>query len=117
MVKYWTRQSPHFSALRSWRSPKDFRASSRRRPDGVAADPARVVRREEGDDATDIVRLGDALQRLDAERELASRVRLGEVRHVGLHGAWRHRIDADATLAEHGGEVLYQRVDRPLVAA
>jgi hypothetical protein len=65
--------------------------------DDVASDPAGVFGREEGNDAADIVRLCKTLERLHAERQVAAGLRLGEVRHIGLDDAGRHRIDADAT--------------------
>src|ERR1700733_9697667 len=45
-------------------------------PDGVTGDPACIVGGEEGDDTADVVRLGDALERLHAERRIAPCVRL-----------------------------------------
>jgi hypothetical protein len=48
------------------------------------------------------------------ERESPARIRLGEVRHVGLDNAQGDGIDANAARAMHESEVLHQRVDGPL---
>ena len=72
---------------------------------------------KEGNDTADIVRLGDTLESLDAERKVPSGVRLGEARHVGGDGAGRHCIDAYAALAKHGRELLTSVSTAPLVAA
>jgi hypothetical protein len=82
--------------------------------DGIAGDPARIFGREKGNDATDIVRLCEALERLHAECKVAAAVRLGEVRHFGLDHTGRHRIDADPTGAKQRGEMFHQRVNSAL---
>ena len=82
--------------------------------DCIAGDPARIFGREEGNDATDIVRLCKTLKRLHAEREVAAGVGLGEVRHIGLDDTGRHRIDADPTGAKQRGKMLHQRINRAL---
>ena len=46
----------------------------------------------------DIVRLREALQGLQAQREVAARIGLGEARHVGGDDAGRDGVDADAAL-------------------
>src|SRR2546427_8245473 len=46
-------------------------------------DPARIVGCEKRDDTADVVRFGDALERLHAQRRIAPGVCLGEARHVG----------------------------------
>src|SRR3984893_12984831 len=69
-------------------------------PDRVAGDPAGVVGGEEGDHAADVIRLGEALQGLHAEREIPARLRLREVSHVGLHHAWGDGVDANAARAK-----------------
>jgi hypothetical protein len=48
----------------------------------IAGDPAGVVGCEESDDPSDIIRLGDALQGLHPQRDIATRIRLREVGHV-----------------------------------
>src|SRR6267378_4703233 len=58
--------------------------------DGIPGNPARIVGGEKSDDATDVVRLGNSLQRLHAERGIASRVRFGQARHVSRDDAGRH---------------------------
>ena len=68
--------------------------------DCIAADPPGIFRCQEGDDATDIVRLRQTLERLHAQRKVAAGVRLDEVRHIGLDHTGRHRIDADPTGAK-----------------
>ena len=82
--------------------------------DGVAGDPSGVVGGEEGDHAADVVRLGEALQGLHAEREFPARIGLGEVRHVGLDHARGDGVHANTARAKHEGEVLHQRVDGTL---
>jgi hypothetical protein len=58
--------------------------------------------------------LGQALESLQAKREVPARVRPDEIRHVGQDGTRSDRIDADAAWAEHGGEMLHQRIERSL---
>jgi hypothetical protein len=82
--------------------------------DGIAGDPARIFGREEGNDATDIVRLCKTLERLHAERQVAAGVRLGKVRQIGLDYTGRHRIDADPTGAKKRGKMLHQRINGAL---
>jgi hypothetical protein len=79
--------------------------------DCIAGDPARIVGRQEGNDATDIVGLCKTLERLHAQHKVAAGVRLGEVRHIGLDHTGRHRIDADPTGAKQRGKMLHQRVN------
>jgi hypothetical protein len=74
--------------------------------DRIAGDPAGVVGGEEGDHAADVVRLGEALQGLHAEREIPARIGLGEVRHIGLDHARGDGVDSNAARAKHEGEVL-----------
>src|SRR5262249_40105585 len=71
--------------------------------DRVAGDPARVGRSEEGDDVADVIRLGDPLQRLQAEGVVTALVRLGKGRHVGCDHAGRDRVDTNATCTERDG--------------
>src|SRR5262249_43828245 len=59
---------------------------------------------QEGDNAADVVGLRNALERLHPKDELASGVRLGETRHIGLDHTGRHRIDADPTGAKQRGK-------------
>jgi hypothetical protein len=54
------------------------------------------------------------LERLHPKDELASGVRLGEIRHIGLDHTGRHRIDADPTGAKQRGKMLHQRVNSAL---
>ena len=82
--------------------------------DGIAGDPARIFGREEGNDATDIVRLCKTLERLHAERKVAAGVRLDEVRHIGLDHTGRHRIDPDPMGAKQRGKMLHQCVNSAL---
>ena len=62
----------------------------------VACDPPGVVGGEEGDHAADVVRLGETLQRLHAERIFTARIRFGEVRHVSLDDTGRNGVHANA---------------------
>src|ERR1700738_4213500 len=82
--------------------------------DCIAADPPGIFRCQEGDGATDIVRLRQTLERLHAQRKVAAGVRLGEVRHIGLDHTGRHRIDADPAGAKQRGKMLHQRVNGAL---
>ena len=82
--------------------------------DCIAADPPGIFRCQEGDDATDIVRLRQTLESLHAQREIAAGVRFGEVRHIGLDHTGRHRIDADPAGAKQRGKMLHQRVNGAL---
>src|SRR5580700_1675484 len=79
--------------------------------DGIAGDPPGIFGCQEGDDAADIVRLRKALKRLQAERKLAARVSLGEIRHIGLDDTGRDSVDADTAGAEKRGEMLHESVD------
>ena len=54
------------------------------------------------------------LQGLHAEDDFAAGLGLGEVRHVGVHGAGRDGIYADPAGTQDRGEVLHQRVDGAL---
>ena len=101
--------------MRWGRAPSELRAAVD--PQRVAGDPPRGVRGEEGDGAGDVVRLGDALQRLDAEREVAPGIGLGEARHVGLDDAGRHGVDADAAPAERRAKCFTKVSMAPLVEA
>src|SRR6266849_2657002 len=76
--------------------------------DGIAGDPPGIFGCQEGDNATDVVGLRNALERLHPKDELASGVRLGEVRHVRLDDARCHGIDADTARAKQRGEMLHQ---------
>src|SRR5712672_3856326 len=82
--------------------------------DGFAGDPPSIVRCQEGDDAADVVRPREALQRLHAKREVEARICLGEVQHVRLDDTGRDGIDADTTCAKGRGEMLHQGVDGAL---
>ena len=82
--------------------------------DGITGDPTRIFGREERNDATDIVRLRQALERLHAERQVAAGVRLGEARHIGVDHTGRNRSDADPTGAKQRGKMLHQRVNGAL---
>src|ERR1700712_5367436 len=75
-------------------------------PQRVAGDPAGRVRGKKGDRITDVVRLGDALQGLQAQGEIATRVRPGEARHVGFDDARRDGVNADPALTQCRGKVL-----------
>ena len=79
--------------------------------DCIAADPPGIFRCQEGDDATDIVRLRQTLERLHAQRKVAAGVRLDEVRHIGLDHTGRDRVDADAAGTEQRCEMLHETVD------
>ena len=79
--------------------------------DGIAGDPPCIFGCQEGDDATDIVRLPKMLKRLHAERKLAARVSLGKTRHIRLHDTGRDSVDADTAGAEERGEMLHESVD------
>jgi hypothetical protein len=59
----------------------------------------------------DVLRLAEPFQRLYAESIFAARIRFGQARHVSLDDAWRNGVHANAATAEHGGEMLHQRVD------
>jgi len=76
-------------------------------PHGVAVDPAGLIGGKESDDIAHIVRLAETLQRLNAKREVAPCIGLGEARHVGRDGAGRHGVDADAPFAKIGSEMLH----------
>src|ERR1700761_5297763 len=80
----------------------------------VAGDPARLRRGEEGHGVADVIGLRDALERLQAEREVAALVGLGKGRHVGGDDAGRDRIDPDTAPAERRRKMLHQPVDRTL---
>ena len=80
----------------------------------VAGDPTSGIGGEEGDGAGDVVRLGHALQRLHAEREVPAGLGPGEARHVGLHHPGCNGVHPHAPRPEDQGEVLDQRVDRTL---
>jgi len=80
----------------------------------IASDPARIFGREEGNDATNVVRLCKTLDRLHAERKVAASIGLSEVRHIGLDHAGRHCIDADSTGAKQRGKMFHQRINGSL---
>jgi hypothetical protein len=50
--------------------------------DGIAADPPSIIGCQESYNATDIVGLGQALERLHTQRDVPTRVCLDEARHV-----------------------------------
>src|SRR5260221_2451601 len=81
---------------------------------GVAGYPAGLIRREESNRCSDVVGCSHPLERLDAQREISSRFCLGEVRHVGRYHTARNGIDANATFAQGGGEMLDQGIDGSL---
>jgi hypothetical protein len=74
--------------------------------DDVAGDPAGLVRDEERDDRSHIVRLADPLQRLHSHHHRAALFGLGEVRHVGIDHAGRDGVYTNAARAERYGEIL-----------
>src|SRR2546425_12473330 len=78
--------------------------------DRVTGDPACIVGGEEGHHRADVVRLGHAFERLYTERDLAARLGLGEVRHVGLDHPRGDSVDADAAGTQGRREMLHQRV-------
>ena len=62
----------------------------------VTGDPAGLVGGEKHDSGAYISGLGDTLQCLDAQREVASGIAPCEIGHVGVDHAWGDAIDADA---------------------
>src|SRR6267378_2126800 len=83
-------------------------------PDRVAGDPAGLVGGEEGDDSADVVRLGDTLQGLNDQREVAAHIRLGKAGHIRFDDAGCDGVDADAASAECRSEVRHQRIEGAL---
>src|ERR1700759_766679 len=81
---------------------------------GGTGDPPCTVGRDKSDDIGDILRLADALQRLHAQRDLASRFGLREVRHIRVDDAGCDGVDAYAARPQDGGPVFHQRLDRSL---
>src|SRR6266446_3713129 len=79
--------------------------------DGIAGNPPGIFGCQEGNDATDIVRLPKVLKRLHAERKLAAGVSLGKTRHIGLDDTGRDSVYADTAGAEERGEMLHESVD------
>jgi hypothetical protein len=67
---------------------------------GIANDPPGVFGCQEGDNAADVVGLRNALERLHPKDDLASGIRLGEVRHIRLDDAGCDSIDADTAHAQ-----------------
>lgn len=74
-----------------------------------ARNPSRIVPIEERCDRRNIVRLLDPFDRLNAKDERPALHTLCETGHVSLNDAQRDRVDADALLSEHRGEMLDQR--------
>ena len=85
--------------------------------DDLAGNPAGLLGREKGDDAADVVRLGETLQRLQPQGEGPAALGLGEVRHVCLDDSGRHRVDPDSALPEERSEMSGHGLDRPLGGA
>ena len=77
-----------------------------------ARNPSRIVRLEERCDRRKIFRLPDRFARLNAQDDRPELHTLCETGHVSLNDAQRDRVDADALLSEHRGEMLDQRIDR-----
>lgn len=74
-----------------------------------ARNPSRIVRLEERCDRRNIFRLLDPFDRLNAKDESPALLTLCETGHVSLNDTQRDRVDADALLSEHRGEMLDQR--------
>ena len=80
--------------------------------DGVARNPAGLIRCEEGDDVANVVWLSNSLQGLNAQGEVTAFVGLGKARHVGFDNSGRDRVDTDPAIAERGREELHESVQR-----
>src|SRR6202171_6146077 len=62
----------------------------------IAGDPAGLIGSEKNNGGANVVWLGHALERLDAQREFPSCIGLGKAGHVGRNHARCPSIDADA---------------------
>jgi hypothetical protein len=80
----------------------------------IAGDPAGLIGSEKNNGGANVVWLGHALERLDAQREFPSCIGLGKAGHVGRNHAWCHSIDADAAFAQGSCEMLDQGIDGTL---
>src|SRR5580692_5739583 len=73
--------------------------------------PSRLVGCKEHDDIGHVVRFADSFKRLHAERDLATRFRFGEIRHVCFDDTWGNSIHANAPRAKKCSPVLDERFD------
>src|SRR4051794_18586262 len=86
-----------------------------RRIDYLSSDPATVGPGKEAGDFRDVLALTDPLQRLARFDPIPAFLGAEEIgRHVGIDRARSDGVDPDAALAELGGEVAGQGVDRAL---
>src|ERR1700674_3965672 len=80
----------------------------------IAGDPAGLIGSEKNNGSANVVWLGHALERLDAQREFPPRSGLGKAGHVSRNHARGHGIDANAALAQCRCEMLDQGIDGTL---